>query len=46
VTPRQRLNARQRLVVQSHRALAQRLESFVNEMPLGCIILDQDARVI
>lgn len=35
-----------RLVAESHRALAQRLESFVNEMPLGCIIWDQDARVI
>jgi PAS domain S-box-containing protein len=37
---------RLRLVATSHRALAQRLESFVNEMPLGCIIWDQDARVI
>ncbi len=35
-----------RLVAESHRALAQRLESFVNEMPLGCIIWDQNARVI
>jgi len=37
---------RLRLVAESHRALAQRLESFVNEMPLSCIIWDQDGRVI
>jgi two-component system, cell cycle sensor histidine kinase and response regulator CckA len=35
-----------RLIAESHRALAQRLESFVNEMPLACVIWDQDARVI
>jgi PAS domain S-box-containing protein len=35
-----------RLIAESHRALAQRLESFVNEMPLGCIVWDQDGRVI
>ena len=37
---------RQLLIAESHRALAQRLESFVSEMPLGCVIWDQDARVI
>jgi PAS domain S-box-containing protein len=46
VPTRRRPDARQRLVVESHRALAQRLETFVHEMPLGCIIWDQDARVI
>jgi two-component system, cell cycle sensor histidine kinase and response regulator CckA len=39
-------DTRFRLVAESHRALAQRLESFVNEMPLACMIWDQDARVI
>ncbi len=42
----QRVDDRQRLLAASHRALAQRLESFVHEMPLGCVIWDQDARVI
>lgn len=32
--------ARQHLIERSQRALAQRLEFFVNEMPLGCIIWD------
>jgi PAS domain S-box-containing protein len=40
------IDARQRLVVESHRALARRLEFFVQGMPLGCIIWDQDAKVI
>lgn len=42
----QRLEDRQRLLVESRQALAQRLEFFVREMPLGCVIWDQDARVI
>jgi len=41
-----RMETRQRLLAKSHRALAQRLEFFVREMPLGCIIWDQDGRVI
>ncbi len=32
--------ARQRLIEKSQRAMSQRLEFFVNEMPLGCIIWD------
>jgi PAS domain S-box-containing protein len=32
--------ARQHLIERSQRALSQRLEFFVNEMPLGCIIWD------
>jgi PAS domain S-box-containing protein len=45
--PRQhQTEARQGLIDASHRALAQRLEFFVSEMPLGCILWDQDGRVI
>jgi PAS domain S-box-containing protein len=40
------MDDRYRLIAASHRALAQRLESFVNEMPLGCIIWDHEGRVI
>ncbi len=37
--------SRQRLIETSQRAMAQRLEFFVNKMPLGCIIWDLDFRV-
>ncbi len=37
--------SRRRLIEKSQRALAQRLEFFVSEMPLGCIIWDPDSAV-
>ncbi len=37
--------SRRRLIEKSQRALAQRLEFFVSEMPLGCIIWDPDFAV-
>ena len=37
--------ARQRLIEKSQRAMSQRLEFFVNEMPLGCIIWDMNFSV-
>ena len=37
--------ARQRLIEKSQRAMAQRLEFFVREMPLGCVIWDDNFAV-
>ncbi len=37
--------ARQRLIEKSQRAMAQRLEFFVREMPLGCVIWDHNFAV-